>query len=339
MSKDFESIMREITRDLTGDLEKDMSFLKQKCQEYKNHEMATEIARACGRLMYEMLPDDRKEELDKVFSNDVSGTEAAIDEIKFNIYKKDYDKALKMAEDLVSKIESMNLFQDDKVSEYHLFDELFEEILYRHYNNPTKNLRRAEFPYTEIYLLYGGLLVELKRLEDARKALNKGLRWNPMNFSIMSEYIETFKLEGNMEKFFQTTLDAFKIAIHAPQVARCFRNLGYYFAEMKLYPEAVATLLLSTRFDKGSKQVQSELYYISQVAGDIKEPAYEEFKAFSEKYGFPLGADKDVLGLAYAYGKNALDEGEKEWGKYFLTILYELTLDDGVKKMIDSIQT
>lgn len=336
-NKDFDAIMREITSGFIGDPSKDMPYLKEKCDEYKNHEMAQEILRACGRLMYDMIPDDKKEELNKTISNESSGTEAALEEIRFNIYKKNYDKALKMLENLVKKIEDLNMFQNDQVSEYHLFDEFFEEILYRHIYNPAKDLRRAQIPYTEIYFLYGGLLVELKRLDDAREALQKGLRWNPMNFQIMSEYIETFKMDGNMDKFFEKTIEAFKIAIHAPEVARCFRNLGYYFVEKKLYPEAIATYLLSTRFEKESKQVQSELYYINKITGGIQEPSYEDIKKYAEKYGFPTGADEDVLGLAYAYGMHFAEKGQNEPARYFTSILYELTQDDDVKTMLDSI--
>ena len=170
-NKDFDSMMREITSGFTGDPTKDMPYLQEKCEEYKNHEMAQEILRACGRLMYDMIPDDKKEELNKAINNDSSGMEAALEEIRFNIYKKNYDKALKMLEDLVRKVEDLNMYQDDRVSEYHLFDEFFEEILYRHKYNPTKDLRRAQIPYTEIYSLYGGLLVELKQLDRAREAL------------------------------------------------------------------------------------------------------------------------------------------------------------------------
>lgn len=336
-SKDFDSIMREITSGFTGDSSKDMPYLREKCEEYKNHEMAQEILRACGRLMYDMIPDDKKDELKKAINNDSSGTEAALEEIRFNIYKKNYDKALKMIEDLVKKVEELNMFQDDQVSEYHIFDEFFEEILYRHKYNPSKDLRRAQIPYTEIYSLYGGLLVELNQLDKARESLEKGLRWNPMNFQIMSEYIETFKMEGNMDKFFETTIEAFGIAIHATHVARCFRNLGYYFVERKLYPEAIATYLLSTRFEKDSKQVQSELYYINQVAGGIKEPSYEDVTSYSEQYGFPTGAHEDILGLAYAYGKHYLEDGQNEAARYFMSILYELTQDDDVKKLLDGI--
>ena len=336
--KDFDSIMREITSGFTGDPATDMKYLQEKCEEYKNHEMAQEIIRACGRLMYEIIPDDKKEEFDKTLNKELAGTDAALDEIKFNTYKKNYDKALKMIEDLVKKVEELDMFQDDKMSEYHLFDEFFEEILYRHIYNPTKDLRRPDMiPYTEIYLLYGSLLVELNRLDDAREVLQKGLRWNPINFQIMSEYIETFKMEGDMDKFFEKTVEAFNIAIHAPDVARCFRNLGYYFVEKKLYSEAISSYYLSARFERESKQVQAELYYIDQVSGGVKEPSYEDIKAYSEKYGFPMGAHEDILELAYAYGKHFIEEGQNEPARYFISILYELTQDDDVKKMLEAI--
>ena len=87
-NKDFDSIMREITGGLSGDLQKDMAYLEEQMQNYKEHELSKEIIRACGRLIYELIPDDKKEELAKAINNDASGTEAALEEVRFNIYKK-----------------------------------------------------------------------------------------------------------------------------------------------------------------------------------------------------------------------------------------------------------
>ena len=336
--KDYDSIMKEITDGLTGDPSKDMLYLQAKCDEYKEHEFSKEIIRACGRLMYEVIPDDKKEELKRVAQKDPLGTESVLEEIDSNIRKNDYEKALKIAEKLVSKIEAANLYQDDKISEYHQFNEFFEEVLYRFLYKPTKDLRRAEqIPYTEVYMLYGGLLVEFKRFEDARKALQTGLRWNPVDFSIMSEYIETYKMEGDMDTFFEQTIESFKIAIHAPQLARCYRNLGYYFIEKRLYPEALSVYMLSLKYDKDSEQAKSEMKYIQQVSGGIKKPSFEETKDCASKYGFPVEPNNDVLGLAFSYGKHFMDNGEAAGAKYCFSIVYELTKDEHIKEMIDSI--
>ena len=82
---------------------------------------------------------------------------------------------------------------------------------------------------------------------------------------------------GDLNNFFRLTVDAFKIAFRPQHVARCYRNLGYYFVEKELYSEAIACYLLSLQFEKDALQVQSELYYInSKTDGKVKEPSIEE---------------------------------------------------------------
>ena len=47
----------------------------------------------------------------------------------------------------------------------------------------------------------------------------------------------------------------------------------------------------------------SELYYIQQKAGRvIPTPQMDYLRKISEKYGFPVGAHPDVLGMSYHYG-------------------------------------
>ncbi len=158
-----------------------------------------------------------------------------------------------------------------------------------------------------------------------------------MSFNMTMEYIETFKMEGNMDKAFELTVEAFKIAIHSDQVARCYRNLGYIFVEKKLYPEAVACYVTGDQFEKDAKQTQSELYYIQQVTGQTFNPSMKDLGEYSEKYGFPIGADREVVDLAYYYGKQFLESKEYEGAKYCLGIAYELTVDETIKEMLASI--
>ena len=332
----FDGIMSEITSGLTGDLSADLSYLEAQCDKYKNHEFSQEIARACGRLIYDLIPDDKKADFMQALNNDSAGIEASLDEARFNIYKHDYAKALKIMDVLVGNIEEMKSFQDDKVSEYRIFNEPFEKVLYCHKEKTKKDIRPVpSIPYTEIYLLYGSLMIELKRYDDARAALKKALHWNPVHFRVMSEYMETYKVTGDLEKFFSLTLEAFKIAFHAPDIARCHRNLGYYFVEKDLYQEAIACYQLSAEFGK-SQQVQSELSYISaKTNGKITAPTIEDVKGYAEKYGFPVGADDDVLGLAVSCASASLENGEKDAARYFFSIAYEMTTSPYVKGMLD----
>ena len=335
---DFDKIMHEITSGLTGNRDTDFEYLKEQMELYKDHEMSTEILRACGRLLYEVIPEDKKEALSKVLCKDEISTKAVLEEANFNIYKKNFKKALKLVESLVNRVEELNMFKDDQVSEYHTLNEPFEEILYDFKNKPGKKLRQASEPFSEIYLLYGNLLVEFKRFEEARIALKKALRWNPIDTKAYFEYTETYKMTGDFETFFNLTKAAFGISYRATAVARCYRNLGYYFVEKELYPEAVGCYLMSMQFEPDAKQVQSELYYINNKAKrTIPDPSMEELKGFAEKYGFPIQADDDIVGLSYSYGKHFLETNQKDYAKYFLTITYELTDMESVKELLEKL--
>ena len=234
-NNEFDQIMHEITSGLTGDSKADLAYLNEKCEAYKDHKLGKEIIRACARMMYNMIPDDKKAELEKLIGNDAAGTDSILEEVRFNIYKKDYDKALSIMEPLVGKFDGALPFQDDQVSEYRIFDESFEEVLYRFRYRPEKDVRHAPVPLTEIYLLYGSLLIDLKRIPEAQESLKQALYWNPVSFKITSEYMETFKMMGDLDSFFRLTVDAFKIAFRPEHVARCYRNLGFYFVEKELY--------------------------------------------------------------------------------------------------------
>ncbi|MDO4544957.1 MAG: hypothetical protein Q4C25_02265 [Bacillota bacterium] len=335
---DFYTIMHDITAGLTGDPQKDMTYLKEQEDKYREHELSTEILCGCGRLMYELIPGDGKEKFERLIRNEHLGIEETLDEVRFNIYKKNYDKALKIMEALVSKIEKLNVFQNDRVSEYYVFDETFEEVLYQYREKPKKELRRAQIPYPDIYFLYGSLLVELNCIQEAQSSLKKGLQWNPVSFAIMAEYMETYKMMGDFDKFFSITLETFKIAFRSKDVARCYRNLGYYFVEKELYEEATACYLLSMQYDNGSKQPQSELYFINATTkAEIKAPSLEEVKKYAEKYGFPMGPNPEVAGLAFTYGEHCLKEGLSQGARYFLNIFYDLTNDEEIKEMLEKI--
>ena len=114
---DFDTIMREITSGLTGEPEHDIPYLQEQCQNYKDHEFSTEILRACGRMTFQLIPEDKKEPLNELLKKNDMGFKAAVEEAQFNIYKKNYDVALKILEGILEKIKDLPMFQDDSVSE------------------------------------------------------------------------------------------------------------------------------------------------------------------------------------------------------------------------------
>ncbi len=337
-NKDFEAIMKEITDGLSGESEADMKYLHEQEEKYKDHEYGKEILRACGRLIYELIPDDKKEEINKAIQKDNMGFNASLEEIRFNIYKKNYDKALKLIEGMVRKYEEMDMFANDAISEYFCFREPMEEILYHEYNEPKKDSRRAPVDFAELYLQYGILLFDMKRIDDAAAALEKAKRWNPVNAKIAFEYAETFKVRGMIEDFANSTKDIFKYAYRPEDLARCYRNMAYYFIEIKEYRVAVCCLLYSGRFQK-SEMVLSELYYISRMTGEMYQPTDEELNELFEKHDIPTGPAVEMLKIAYTYGRHFREQGDDASTAYYFEIFAGFIKDEEVNKTLEEINS
>ncbi len=334
--KDFETIMKGITGGLTGDPESDLKYLDKQVKKYKDHEYGKEIARACGRLMYQLIPEEKKAELKKAIEKDGMGFDAALEEIRFNIFKKDYDTALKLMEGMIRKYEELDLYSNDSVSEYFCFREPMEEILYTQYNEPKKDIRNAQVDYGEMYLQYGSLLVDMGRIEDAAAALEKAKRWDPANAKTAFEYIETFKMRGMTEDFGKLTREVFRYAFRPADLARCYRNMAYYFVEIKEYKAAVCCLLFSDQFEK-SEMVSSELYYIIQQTGETYRPTNDEVVECFKKNDIPLGPAEDVLKIAYAYGMHFHEKGDDAGTAYFLKIIAGFVDSKEINEILEGI--
>lgn len=332
---DYDSIIREITQGLTDDPQRNIAYLQEQAQKYKDHEMNTEILRAIGRLIYEQVPEEKRAELQNIIDKDREGQKAVLEEVDFCMYKKDFQKALALLNPLIEKTKIM--FQDDAQSEYHDFDEPYEENLYRFLAKPEKELRQASFPFTQFYIRQASILHELGRYEEAIKSCENALKWNPMHAGVMFELIENKKMLHDMESYFRLTQATFKKVFRPSDLAHCYRNLAYWFVEQELYREAVGCLLLSLQFGK-SQLAQSELFYIQEKAGkQIKPPTEKQFAEIAKKYDFPIGPDEDAVGLAYFLGKHSLEIGRIDAARYYLTIVNDLLHDETVGKLLEEL--
>lgn len=330
-------IMKDIENKLSGDLEKDILFVNAQAETYKNNK---EVLRDCKRLLSRLLSEYENNiksfRPTQCLEADIMKT---LDEVKLNLSKKDYSKALGITEDLITDIEYFGTVEENEFNEFLIFDETFEEILYWFFFKPQKKICQTIIPYTNVYLTYGSILIILGKYKEARMAIEKALRWNPVNFEINRAYNDTYRFENNWDKFYQLTLDIFKIAFTPKNLAICFSNLGTFFLEKGQYPAAISCYFLSLEYDdKEYTFIQSQLFYISTITNKVVEkPSWEEMKKLSKEYGFPLYPNEDILGLAYYNGIKALQENKENPAKYFLSIYFNLTQDEEVKEILENL--
>lgn len=334
MNDNFHQIMSEITKKLTGNPKEDYAYLTSEMEKYKDHPLHTEIIRAIGRMIADLVSD---EELQKALNKDIQSYEALLEEVRFNMYKNNYDKALQLIEPVISKLDQAKLFQDDSVSEYHDFSNLLEEILYQSVFNPHKDLRQTPIPFSDLYGLYGMILIELQKLDEAETALKESLRWNPFNALFRFEYIEIFKMKKDYDLFIQLTCESFQYLYERKFLARAYRNLGYYFIENNMYAEASAVYHYSLLFEQ-SRNAQSELFYISRSENrPDHELSIDELNDLSNAYGFPLHPDETIVKTIMVLGHELYKDNQYSGAREVLTIAYQLTELKEIQDFIDKI--
>ena len=124
------------------------------------------------------------------------------------------------------------------------------------------------------------------------------------------------------------------------EIARCYRNIGYYFVEQQMWDEAVGCYLLSMSFGEaeGRYQAEQELHYIyEETKGEAERPSIGAMRSYGEKYGFPIGPDEKVIETAMLYGKTMLAQKKFQHASYFLDIAYKLTENKEIKQVLDGV--
>jgi tetratricopeptide (TPR) repeat protein len=329
----FDKIMEGITLKLTGNCEEDIKFLMDECEKYKSHEYSKEITRAIGRIIYDILPDDKKGEMDQILNNHNLGIEKTMEEINFQVYKNNLDKALVLIESLIKNIEDMGWYLNDKESEYYCFNNLLEKIIYSEIFKPNKEVRQIPENYADIYFRYGNILFEVKRYDEAKTVLEKAISYNPINTVYLFELSEIYKLRKDWENYLKINKNCLKYAYTSKSLARCYRNFGYYYVEEEKYEIAIALFYLSLTYEQESKIAQSELFYISNKTGlGIKHPDTDKIKKLLKENDIQFGANKLILNIAYSIVCEAQKNNRNEIAEFFYSIISDLTSDEEIKK-------
>ena len=325
--KDFHQIAREIARGFIGELKQDIDYLTVKLLEYENHPMYREIMRYSQQYLRAGLSQEEQQVLDEFANQKANSMEERLEEINFQLFQRNVDKAFDLTEHLIWSIENIPVCQDDNQIEYRRFNEYFEQVLYTQLFKPKREVQPLNLPYPETYMRYGGLLFELKRYEEAKAALLKGLQYNPLNFSLFAEYTETVKVTEDVEKYKEATLKGFGLAFRGPDVARCYRNLAYYYAEKELFRPSIACNTISLWYED-SDNARVELFYAFQKTGErLILPTEEEIAKCAKEYGFPLVPNKFALYIAVQARNYHAEKGETQYEKYFEGIISGLVRD------------
>lgn len=253
--------------------------------------------------------------------------------------EKDTAAAVDVLRQQIEQVEALNLYNDGR-ADYYDFNTLMEMVMFQSQHPEIQPVADIEEPLNRLYAMYGSVMLEQGKLEEAEEALAIAMDWNPMSADIAFEHAEIFKQKKDWEKFKELTIAVFPIAYKRREIAHCYRNLGYYFVEKQMWDEAVGCYLLSMSFAdaEGRYQAELELKYIhDETEGQAQRPSIGALRSYGEKYGFPIGPDSKIIETAMQYGKTMLANKKYEHAQYFLDIAYKLTENKELKELLDGI--
>ncbi len=269
---------------------------------------------------------------------EIIGVQEALTDAQKKANAGDYSGAKDVLESVIKKLEGSERYNDPE-TEYHTFAAPIEQVLFLKDQEGGKKIEIAPESFATLYLTYSNLLLGMKDNAGAKNAIEKAIEWNPVNPNLRLEYADIFRVEEDMESFFDKTLDAYKTAYSKEFLARIYRNIGFYFIEKEKWHEAMAAYVLSLHIDSNSQDAAREIDYIQeQTQGKTGIPSMDEIKKVAREYGFSTEPNDEIVGVAAYYGHKALDDGRKDVAKYFLTIAENLTGDPNIASILEKIE-
>lgn len=330
----YEKIINEIKSNLGENKDLNRQYLSSQMEVYKDHPYNKEIIREISRLMWDCLSDDEKQEFIEI-SEKENPILDVLNDIYFDIENGNYETPLKELDNFMKTFNAM--FEDDKVSEYHYFTNPLEELVFRKYIGLKKELRYIpeNHPLLDLYYVYGFLLLENQQYDKAEEYLKKAIKINPVSSRIILELTEIYKVHTyTFNEYAIRTLDALKYAYYPQDIARCYRNLGYYYIEENDMKTALALYIYSMEYE-ASPLAYAEIRSIQSKNGNLELPLKECIEIIEAK-NIQLGPNKFIL--------DALDELINEYDKnklynqliYFLELKFDLDNDPATLEKIST---
>lgn len=324
---DLQSILDNIFSKLTGDNKADTEYLNKVSEEYKNHPMSKEILREIGRKIFEILPNEAKEEFTKKYDEDINNIRAMLDEANSYIFGKDKDleKAKSM---LLDFIDGNMSFDNDTETEYYNFSDVIEFVIYTRINKTNKNIKWLDIPFVTAYSYLSYIYNEQKQYDKALEMIAKTCRWNPMALSPLFEKCETYKMQKDWETFYNITLSLYDKIYNARDLAHYYRNLGFYYIEKGNLDLAYALYTASTKFEKSNNAFAEMAYINQQLNRESYNMSAEEGINLLKQNNLSFGikqSNLDLLVSIYVNEKELMSNKNVEM--MLSSRIYELTFD------------
>lgn len=331
----YEEIINEIKSNLGENKDLNKKYLSSQMDVYKDHPNNKEILKEISNMMWDCLNEFEKEEYKQIIENKTQVIDI-LNEVSYEIENGKSKAALKKLDKFIDEYKSP--FENDDDTEYHFFTNTLEELIFMRYIGSKKEIKYipTNQPVLDLYYIYGFLLLEDNQFEKSEKYLKKAIKINPVSSRVILELSEIYKIHTDTyNKYYMLVSDALKYAYYPQDIARCYRQLGFYYIEENQMEIALALFIYSMEYEL-SPQAYSEINYIQSKNSELKLNLDECINIIKNK-NIQLGVNPFVLDTLYELTDEYENNHLYSQSKYYYEIIYDLTNDENILEKINNI--
>ena len=259
-------------------------------------------------------------------------------EIKKIIQNKEYAVAEEKLLSLISAATVKNV--EDENNTYYSFNNYIETLLFWNIYKPEKKNIVPDVNYSQIYYYLGFINIEQKNYGKAIEYLEKGLQWNPINVLLIFEKAAVYRMSGEIERFKAEIEKTHSLIYSSSDLAKFYRELGWYYIEKRVFDLANALYTASIEF-LNTELARNELMFIAkQENREFRFSTKAEIKKLLADYNIWSGFNRNTVNLIYEeYQRLGAYKPQPSAFKFLSQILYDITLDKeymGYYNLIDN---
>lgn len=329
-------IIAFIKNNLNDDFDHNFNYLMSELMHYQKlrggEEIVSEIIKLFRSELGEAGLKKLNEEVNKSFKVRIAKFNEAIKLLK--------EKKKSEAQDILVKLIDtfpIKKSKDDVVPVYN-FQNLFESLLFTKKVQPQNQFRQINEPIGGYYFHLALIFFEEKDYEESIKMLNQVLEYNPVYVEAYLLKAECYLQEGHNDLFFENIKKALLYSYTRVHLAKCYFLLGRYYLDLENKEIALSFLVMSKHYDQTpfiDGFIQKAVLLTGEFI-DFAEPAdlIDNFK----KVDIQFGPSKEVFEVLDTCVKEARDNNNVKLIKYFLTIMFNLTENQQIKKELDALK-
>ena len=241
------------------------------------------------------------------------------------IESKRYDEAKNLLMEYISDVNFVEA--EDETSIHFSFENYAEFAVYYSIIGSSKNYVPVSTKMHKWYFFLGLIEENKGNYKDAIDYFDLSKKWNPVHIDTLLERADTFYKLGDSERYRAEIEKAHRYIFSKKDIAKYYREQGWYFSEKELYIIANALYSKSNQYEPNNKTTENEIQYIANKIR--KRPEYTDndvIEMILDDYNIPSGFDKRIIAAFQMDLQNKKDNNYPEAQiKYLTDIVDELT--------------